>query len=59
MTIIWLIVWLLSSMPHMQWFGDWNAWGVTLLSAIIIDVIILLCIGGSGIVDDGFDFLDF
>jgi hypothetical protein len=38
MIIVWLIVWLLESQPHVQILplADMNTWGLTLLLAILL-----------------------
>jgi hypothetical protein len=36
MIVPWLIIWAIAGTPHVEWFGAvWNAWGITLLLAII------------------------
>lgn len=39
MTIIWLIVWLISNTPNVEWFsGGWNDWGIALAVCLAIDI---------------------
>lgn len=37
-SLVWLIVWLISGTPNVEWFGTWNDWAVALLGCIIFDV---------------------
>lgn len=37
-SLIWLIVWLASGRPNVEWFGTWTDWAVALLGCIVFDV---------------------
>lgn len=37
-SLIWLIVWLASGRPNVEWFGSWTDWAVALLGCIVFDV---------------------
>ncbi len=38
MTFIWLIVWLLSSTPHVS-FNSWNSWAIALVVCAGLDLL--------------------
>lgn len=38
MTFLWLLVWLLSSTPHVD-FDPWNTWAVALAVCALIDLL--------------------
>lgn len=39
MTFIWLIIWVLSLTPPIEFFSSWNNWGIALAICLLIDIL--------------------